>query len=88
MGELFEPFIKEADIDDRTKIISTEELCHEIQITNKRVLRAWPRVGPFQKAGDRIIKEVKQDILDSPVDVKGVNTVELALFLACSLSQG
>ena len=32
-------------------------------------------------------EEVKQDIVDSPVDVKGVNTEESALFLGCSMSQ-
>ena len=91
VGDLLDPFIKEADLGDRTEVISTEELCHDIKITNERILRAGLRGSPFQQDGkivigsmdaeklypnldiDQVAEEVKQEIVDSPVELKGIN---------------
>ena len=33
VGDILDPFIREADSKDRTEVISTEELCHELEAT-------------------------------------------------------
>ena len=103
--ELLDPFVREADREDRTEVISTEELCHEIENTNERIRRAGLRTGSFQQNGkltvgsmdvdkfypnmdiDQTAEEAKLEIIESSVEVKGVNTEEVALYLACSMSQ-
>ena len=34
VGDILDPFIREADRGNRTEVISTEELCHEIDVVN------------------------------------------------------
>ena len=105
VGDLLDPFIKEADLGDRTEVISTEELCHDIKMTNEKILRAGLGESLFQQDGKIVVgsmdaeklypnldigqvaEEVKQEIIDSPVEVKGVDPNKVALFLAYSMSQ-
>ena len=92
--------MKEADDEDRTEIISTEELCHKIGETNARIKVDGNRRGPFQLDGgltvgsmdvekfypnldiDQTEEEAKLEILESKVELKGVDSDEVALFLA------
>ena len=105
MCELLDPFVQEADREDRTEIISTEELCHEVEKTNSRTARVGIRRGPFQADGeltagsmdadkfypnldiDQTAEEVKLEILESKVELQGAKMDEVALFLACSMTQ-
>ena len=55
VGELLNPIIEAADRLERTEVTSTEELCHEIEEMNKRILRDGMRSGPFQTDGCLIV---------------------------------
>ena len=55
VGELLNPYIEAADREQRNEVTSTEELCHEIEEVNKRIMRDGMKTGPFQRAGGLIV---------------------------------
>ena len=64
---LLDPFVQEADRDNRTEVKSTEELCSDLKATNDRILEAGVRRGRFQRAGNLVVgskdvEEVNQSI--------------------------
>ena len=69
VGELLNPFIDEADSSDRTEVISTEELCHEVEATNKRISSAGLRTGPLQEDGNLVIGNVNADKFYPNLDI-------------------
>ena len=105
VGDILDPFIKEADRGNRTEVISTEELCHEIDVVNDRIKQDGLKSGPFQGDGHLVIgskdaeafypdldvdvaaNEAKLEIRESELEIKGLDTEELALFLACTMTQ-
>ena len=80
-------------------MISTEELCHEIDVVNDRIKQDGLKSGPFQGDGHLVIgskdaedvdvaaNEAKLEIMESELEIKGLDTEELALFLACTMTQ-
>ena len=86
-------------------MISTEELCHEIDVVNERIKQDGLKSGPFQGDGHLVIgskdaeafypnldvdvaaNEAKLEIRESELEIKGLDTEELALFLACTMTQ-
>ena len=105
VGDILDPFIREADRGNRTEVISTEELCHETELVNDRIKKDGPKTGPFQRNGNLVIgskdaeafypnsdidvaaNEAKLEIMESELEIKGLDTEELALFLACTMTQ-
>ena len=105
VGELLNPYIEAADREERTEVLSQEELCHEIGEVNRRISTEGMRAGPFQQAGGLIVgssdvksfypemdievvaDEVMAEVMESEVELEGVNMEEVALFIACSLTQ-
>ena len=103
--ELLSPFIEAADSEERSEVISTEELCNEVEEVNKEIMRTGERRGPYQLAGSTVVgscdvsafypsidvevaaEEVKQEIIESKVDIEGLDIGEVALYLACSMTQ-
>ena len=47
VGDILDPFIREADRGNRTEVISTEELCHEME-EGMRMLRNNSRVFDWE----------------------------------------
>ena len=86
-------------------MISTEELCHEIDVVNDRIKQDGLKSRPFQGDGHLVIgskdaeafyptlhvdvaaNEAKLEIMESELEIKGLDTEELALFLACTMTQ-
>ena len=86
-------------------MISTEELCHEIDVVDDRIKQDGLKSGPFQGDGHLVIgskdaeafypnldvdvaaNEAKLEIMESELEIKGLDTEELALFLACTMTQ-
>ena len=86
-------------------MISTEELCHEIDVVNDRIKQDGLKSGPFQGDGHLVIgskdaeafypnldvdvaaNEAKLEIMESELEIKGLDTEELAFFLACTMTQ-
>ena len=86
-------------------MISTEELCHEIDVVNDRIKQDGLKSGAFQGDGHLVIgskdaeafypnldvdvaaNEAKLEIMESELEIKGLDTEELALFLACTMTQ-
>ena len=83
-------------------MISTEELCHEIDVFfDDRIKQDGLKSGPFQGDGHLVIgskddeafypnldvdvaaNEAKLEIMESELETKGLDTEELAQFLAC-----
>ena len=67
---LLDPFVQEADRDNRTEVKSTEELCSDLKATNDRILEAGVRRGRFQRAGNLVVgskdvEEVKLEVEES-----------------------
>ena len=78
-------------------MISTEELCHEIDVVNDRIKQDGLKSGPFQGDGHLVIgskdaeafypnldvdvaaNEAKLEIMESDLEIKGLDTEELAL---------
>ena len=105
VGDILDPFVREIDRENRTEVISTEELCHETEVVNERIKKDGLMTGPFQRNGhlvigskdaeafypnldmDVVANEAKLEIMESKLEVKGLDTEELALFLACSMTQ-
>ena len=58
---LIDPFVEEADRNDRTGIRSTEELCHGLKAANDRIATDGQKRGRFQRAGKLVVgsKDVK-----------------------------
>ena len=99
------PYIEAADREERTEVLSQEELCHEIREVNRRISTEGMRTGPFQQAGSLIVgssdvksfypemdmeveaDEVMAEVMESEVELEGVNMEEVALFIACSMTQ-
>ena len=52
---LLDPFVQEADAEERTEIKSTEELCSDLKATNERISVAGLRRGRFQQAGQLVV---------------------------------
>ena len=52
---LLDPFVQEADRDERTEIKSTEELCSDLKATNDRISEAGVQRGRFQQAGRLVV---------------------------------
>ena len=85
-------------------MISTEELCHEIDVVNDRIKQDGLKSGPSQGDGHLVIgskdaevfypnldvdmaaNEAKLEIRESELEIKGLDTEELALFLACTMT--
>ena len=65
-----DPFIHEADADDRTKVINTEELCQEIEASNERILRTGVKGGPFQRDGKLIIGSIDAEKIYPNLDTE------------------
>ena len=92
VGDILDPFIREADRGNRTEVISTEELCHEIDVVNDRIKQDgltskdaeafYPNLDV-----DVAANEAKLEIRESELEIKGLDTEELALFLACTMTQ-
>ena len=53
-------YIEEADSEDRTEVISTDELCSETEAANKQITRDGLRRGPFQQSGNLILGTVPE----------------------------
>ena len=58
---LLDPFVQEADREDRTEIRSTEELCHALKEANEQISIAGVKRGRFQRVGGLVVgsKDVK-----------------------------
>ena len=93
---LIDPFVEEADRNDRTEIKSTEELCHGLKAANAKR-------GRFQGAGKLVVgskdvksfypqmdvelaaEEVKLEVEESEIEVE-MDTDEAALYIACTMT--
>ena len=52
---LLDPFVQEADREERTEIKSTEELCSDLKTANDRMSTAGVQRGRFQQAGGLVV---------------------------------
>ena len=55
MCTVLDPFVQEADRDNRTEVKSTEELCSDLKATNDRILEDGVQRGRFQRAGNLVV---------------------------------
>ena len=68
---LLDPFVQEADRDNRTEVKSTEELCSDLKATNDRILEDGVQRGRFQRAGNLVVgsKDVEAFYPNMDVDL-------------------
>ena len=71
MCTLLDPFVQEADRDNRTEVKSTEELCSDLKATNDRILEDGVQRGRFQRAGNLVVgsKDVEAFYPNMDVDL-------------------
>ena len=69
VGDILDPYIQEADVANRTEVISTEELCHVTEETNEKIRSEGLRTGPFQRAGKLVIGSKDAEAFYPNIDV-------------------
>ena len=101
--ELLNPFVEEADKASRTEVRCTEELSSRLTRVNEKIKAEGLSKGPYQKDGGLVVgskdvksfypemdvedaEEARLEVEESDLEVE-VDTVEVALFLACSMTQ-
>ena len=57
----------QVDRGNRTEVISTEELCHEIDVVNDRINQDGLTSGPFQGDGHLVIESMAMKSVDAGV---------------------
>ena len=55
VGEILSPFIEAADVENRSEVISTEELLYEVEKVNGEILKEGVKRGPYQKEGNLVV---------------------------------
>ena len=69
VGDILDPFIQEADVANRTEMISTEDLCHVTEETNEKIRSEGLSTGPFQRAGQLVIGSKDAEAFYPNIDV-------------------